>query len=90
MTTQPKVELSPEQAELTFLCAERIRAELDLYSVLVSKAEGPPISSLAAVCNIVFQLGVFIANTNGADPDWYYLGARELVAGVAAERAKRH
>ena len=84
---QLKLQLSQEQAELTAVCVENIQAELDLYTVFLSSAEGPSIPPVQAACNVLFQIGIALAKNNNLDPDDLYMAAKTLVqAGMKAGR----
>jgi hypothetical protein len=87
---QLQLKLSQEQAEMTSVCAENIRAELDLYTVFLSSAEGPSFSHVDAALNVLFQLGVALAKNHGLDPDEAYMGAKSLVCDAGRnERGER-
>jgi hypothetical protein len=76
---QLKLKLSQEQSELTAVCAEHIQAELNVYTVLLSSAEGPSIPPVQAACNVLFQIGIALAKNNSLDPDDLYMVAKTLV-----------
>ena len=76
---QLKLKFSQEQAELTAACADHIQAELDLYAVFLSSAEGPSIPPVQAACNMLFQIGIALAKNNSLDPDDLYMIAKTLV-----------
>jgi hypothetical protein len=86
---QLKLKFSQEQAELTAACAEHIQAELNVYTVLLSSAEGPSIPPVQAACNLLFQIGTALAKNNDLDPDDLYMIAKTLVRGGEGRESGR-